>query len=173
MNVLIIADMRCGGRYLCESLSKKYSLKYIHEPSSDRLKLLNLDNSCVKLIIYQYTIDELVSISKEFDNIYLLSRKNRKEHIESCIALQEVTKNMYTNWIWKDEYYEIGRGFEHYSKFLDRNKILFDELSSRLNKEILYYEDLFSETKEVKLGNLSFIADVSKKLRISKPTKLI
>lgn len=173
MNILIVANFRCGGRYFGDYLAKEYNLNFIHEPQPENIHLYDFKNSCIKLIIYRFTLEEIIRISQQFDYVFLLSRRDKEKHLQSIITLREVTKNMFNKWKWKEEYLNLGYGSNHYSNLIDSNANLFSELSNRLNKKVIYYEDLYYGETPVDLDGLKFKPDLSKKLRLDSNTELI
>lgn len=145
MKIRILANIRCGGRYFTQSLSKTYGLKYYHEPK----QMIDKDNSVVKYLTYNeesfYDIEYLTNLLSDSTQIFLLDRKNKQDQIESCIRL-------YGN---KDRrHWEWG--------LLEQSKII-KSVSERLNIPITYYEDLYYNTDIVDLQGLTFVPDLDKK----------
>lgn len=165
MNILIISNVRCGGYYFMSQLSKRHKLKPIHEPK----ELIISDNVCVKLLSDWpvSNVDELIEYSKNFNYVFLLDRKNLEEQFKSIYVIYELTKNKTAPWYWDSEY-------ESQSDFLKKEKIYKDwllnksknikKISKILNKEILYYEDLYYNTEKCDLSGLFFSPDTTKKL---------
>lgn len=165
MNILIIAGPRTGGYYLSKTLAKNYNLKLIHEPLPHNINLFDLNNTCVKVIVYKFSLDDLLKLSNKFDYVFLLSRKNHTEWIQSLIALCEHSKNMFSEWSWKDYFYKLGKGVGWYQTLVNEINNSFDDLSQKLKKDIIYYEDLYYNQSVVNLQGLEFKPDISKKLR--------
>lgn len=172
MNILIIAGPRTGGFYFSSTLAKNYNLKLIHEPSRNSVDLYDLNNTCVKIIVDQYYLDDLIQLSNKFDYVFLLSRKNQIEWTQSLIALSEHNKNMFSEWSWRDYYYKTSKGIEWYQELVDKTNRAFSEVSKKLKKDIIYYEDLYYNQNSVDLQGLEFNPDTTKKLRKEKTPRL-
>jgi hypothetical protein len=176
--------MRCGGYNFMTELSKTYNLRPIHEPK----ELLNINDYksngflviphsggtyhngvCVKLLCDWPTddTDRIVEYSSQFDYVFLLNRKNLEEHFKSIYVIHEFTKNKIVPWYW-DENIEKSDDFSKkeaaYKSWLENKTRLLNELSDKLNKEVLYYEDLYYNTESCDLQGLEFKVDTSKKL---------
>lgn len=165
MNILIISNIRCGGFYFMSQLSERYNLEPIHEP----IEFIISDRICVKLLSNWPIKDvgEIVSYSKNFDYVFLLDRRNIEEHFKSTYVIHELTKNKTSPWYW-DENYETQDDFEDKKQLfkdylLDKSKNI-KEISDILNKDIIYYEDLYYNTDGCDLQGLEFNPDTSKKL---------
>ena len=81
--ILIIALPRTGSTSLLDKISNEKNLTPLFEPfdKTGRVLYNGQSNVVVKTIINQHPNN--FELSKEFDEIILLSRKNLKEHIES------------------------------------------------------------------------------------------
>lgn len=151
MKILIISLPRTGSTSLLKDYAKKYNLKPFSEPfsiySNDNYNFE--DNSIVKSIISQKSIDFYKEYSKNFNKVILLSRKNLKECAESMAYLN----------------YYLDKGFSHDKEYSwkptpnlpetinyikDCNKSL-KILSEYLNIPISYYEDLFNPNSDKRL----------------------
>ena len=145
MKILIIALPRTGSTSLLKKISKDRNLKSFFEPfdGTDRVIYNNEDNSVLKTIICHHPNN--FELSKEFDEIILLSRKNILECAESH-AYQTYfskTKNYNSN---NPYYYEQVPAdiFELcYNDVLKWNNDL-KQLSDKLNIPITYYEDIYN-----------------------------
>ena len=173
MNILIISNIRCGGYYFMSQLSERYNLQPIHEPR----EFVISDGICVKLLSNWpiKDVDEIVNYSKNFDYVFLLDRQNLEEHFKSTYVIHELTKNKTSPWYW-DKNYETQDDFE-YKKELFQNYLLdksknIKEISNILNKDIIYYEDLYYNTDVCDLQGLYFEPDTSKKLYSSTKQEL-
>lgn len=162
--------MRCGGYNFMTQLSKTYNLLPIHEPR----KLVNLNeyNSngvCVKLLcdFPSKNVDEIIEYSTQFDYVFLLDRKNLEEHFKSLYVVHEFTQNKIAPWYW-DENIESSDDFSKkeaaYKKWIKNKSRIIEEISNKLNKEILYYEELYYNTESCDLQGLEFKVDTTKKL---------
>jgi hypothetical protein len=165
MNILIISNVRCGGYYFMSQLSERYNLKPIHEPK----EFIISDGICVKLLSDWpiNNVDEIIKYSKNFDYVFLLDRKNLEEQFKSIYVIYELTKNKTAPWYWNEKY-ETQDDFKIKEKIykdwlLDKSKNI-KEISNILNKDILYYEDLYYNTEVCHLQGLKFNPDTSKKL---------
>lgn len=170
MNILIISSIRCGGYNFMTQLSKTYNLTPIHEPKELLdIKQYNSNGVCVKLLCDWPTDDTdiIVKYSNQFDYVFLLNRKNLEEHFKSTYVIHEFTKNKTVPWYW-DENIEKSDDFSDketkYKTWLQNKTRLLNELSDKLNKQILYYEDLYYKTETCDLQGLDFNPDTSKKL---------
>ena len=177
MNILIVAHVRCGGQYFNRFLSEKYNLEFIHEPRRNIKWGHHYHNSCVKICIHHHDMKDVVEFSKKFDYVFLLSRKNTLEHLQSCIALyRNTTKknkgNWHTNWIWDDSMWLDKKWVNLAEEGIeDLNKNL-QKLSKLLDTEVIMYEDLYYNTESVNLKGLEFKPDTNRKLRKIKERKI-
>lgn len=152
MKILIISLPRTGSTQLLFDLSKKYKLKPLFEPfdGSGRYHYNeNEDNIILKTIINQYP--DNIELSKNFDEIILLSRRNLSECAESYAYFHHnKIKGFKSN---KDYYYE-GINEEDYESIFNRIKEYdsdLNKLSNELNVKVTYYEDLFDTNSQDRL----------------------
>jgi hypothetical protein len=164
MKILIIALPRTGSTSLLKKISKDRNLKSFFEPfdGTNRVMYNNEDNSVVKTIICHHPNN--FELSKEFDKVILLTRKNVLENVEShsYSTYFSKTKNYNSN---KEYFYEKAPDdlFELcYNNVIKWNNDL-KELSTKLNIPITYYEDIYDPTDKSRLrkGNRS---DYEKKI---------
>jgi len=185
VKILVIASPRSGGKYFTKSLADTYGLEFIHEPGRKKFAELP-ENVCVKVLPYKpYIFDKLDNLEKytsRFDYIFLLSRKDKLDHLRSLWNMWEHSRNMHLSYFWDDKFFESsklqGRGLsiEFYKEEIEELEKQIKNLSVKLGTEIIYYEDLYYNTEVVNLKGLQFIPDLSKKLRKTgkeKLTKLI
>lgn len=162
--------MRCGGYNFMTELSKTYNLLPVHEPR----KLLDIkdyssNGVCVKLLCDWPTddVDKIIEYSTQFDYVFLLDRRNFEEHFKSIYVIHEFTKNKTVPWYW-DKNIENSDDFLEkeikYKTWLQNKTRIIKEISYKLNKQILYYEDLYYNTKSCDLHGLKFEVDTTKKL---------
>lgn len=173
MSILIIALPRTGSSELVRRLSDKHKLKNVFEPfypTSELPPLIDFKNIVLKTIIFHlpYYVKEenrinwLIELSKNFEEIVLLSRKNLTDCAESWSYLihKEKQKSFKSSqpYLWeKTPNYD-----EEYRNILKWN----DELrliSDILNIPITYYEDIYksNEIGKLRKGNLN---DYEKKI---------
>lgn len=166
MKILIIALPRTGSTALGETLLKKYKLKkYLFEPFvPDSKEKYNQEdtNVVVKTLVYQIPenvkeenrIEWLINLTKEFDEIILLSRKDLKSCGESWAYLSyfnETKKFMYDdNYVWEPTPYD-DLAYKQVV-FFDRD---LSYISEKLNIPITYYEDIYdvNSSERLRKGN--------------------
>lgn len=152
MRVLIIALPRTGSTSLLYDISKERNLRHIFEPFDWSGRFLyndEMDNVVVKTIIYQHPNN--IELSKKFDEVILLNRRNFNDHLESYSYL-------YHN---KPLGYHSAKPYRYISppadviKEAEKLLIKMNEdlkyLSDTLNIPIQYYEDLFNPESEGRL----------------------
>jgi hypothetical protein len=157
MRILIISLPRTGSTSFAKKLAEQYGLSLVFEPFAPNAKLLNIfknfesdytkDNVVVKTLVNDmHDVDWLVNFSKEFDEVYLLSRRNLKECIESWAYLNY--KRSEIGFDFETEYYwERTPNYEEYENQILKWNEKLKEVSKELNKSIIYYEDIFDSTK--------------------------
>lgn len=171
MSILIIALPRTGSSELIRRLSNKHKLKSIFEPfnpSAGLPPLSDFKNIVLKTIIFHlpYYIKEenrinwLIDLTKYFDEVILLSRKNLTDCAESWSYLMHKEKSFKSNqpYLWE----KTPNYNEEYNNIIKWNdELLF--ISNELNIPITYYEDVYKSNENGKLrkGNLS---DYEKKI---------
>jgi hypothetical protein len=154
MKILIIALPRTGSTSLGHLLAKKHNIKkYLFEPfnpiNTQRYNS-NENDIIVKTLVFQILdeikeedrIDWLINLTKEFDEIILLSRKDLKACGESWAYLNyHHTKKKfmyYENYVWKptpdDDW--------HHNEIISYNDDL-EFISKSIDIPIIYYEDIF------------------------------
>ena len=152
MSILIIALPRTGSTSLLYKLAKENGFNPLFEPfdNSGRVQYNGETNIVLKTIICHHTNN--FQLSKGFDEVILLSRKNILECAESH-AYQTYfskTKNYNSN---NPYYYEEvpSEVFKLcYNDILKWN-IELEELAKKLNISITYYEDLYDPANENRL----------------------
>lgn len=154
MKILIIALPRTGSTSLGEMMAKKHNIKkYLFEPfnpkNTERYNS-NENNIVVKTLVFQSLdninkkdkIEWLINLTKEFDEIILLSRKDLKACGESWAYLNyyhDMKKFMfYENYLWKATPHDQWG----YEQVLSYNEDL-ELISKSINIPITYYEDIF------------------------------
>jgi hypothetical protein len=158
MKVLIISLPRTGSTSLLYKLASEKGLTPLFEPfdGSDRVKYNNESDVVVKTIISHHSNN--LKLSKEFDEVILLSRRNILECAESH-AYQTYfskVKNYNSN---NPYYYEdvIDSVFKVCYDDIIKWNIELSELSKQTNIPISYYEDIFDVNSDGRLrkGNKS------------------
>ncbi len=145
MRILIIALPRTGSTSLLNKLAKERRLKPIFEPfdGTNRTKYNGENNVVLKTIICHHSNN--IELSREFDEVILLSRKNLLECAESHSFQTHFSKKK--NYNSNDPYFyeEVPSDvFELcYSDIIKWNDEI-NELSNKLNTPVTYYEDLFN-----------------------------
>jgi hypothetical protein len=173
MSILIIALPRTGSSELSNRLSIKNKIENVFEPFNPSVglpPLINFKNIVLKTIIFHlpYYIKEetrinwLIELTKEFDEVILLSRKNLTDCAESWSYLmyKEKQKSFKSNqpYLWE----KTPNYNEEYLNIIKWN----DELkfiSNELNIPITYYEDIYdiNDIAKLRKGNLN---DYEKKI---------
>ena len=173
MKVLIISLARTGSSNLQKSIAKKYNLKLISEPYNIKGYIgpefsLDEDNIIIKTIFWHIPkninniMEWYVNISKKFDEVILLSRKNLKECAESHAYLR-YQKEKYGFSSTSEYFWEKTPNYDEIYNLVFDSNIKLIELSQLINVEITYYEDIYSNSKsgKLRLGNKE---DIEKKL---------
>ena len=166
MKILIISLPRTGSTSLHDNLCKKKELQYIFEPwdGSERYSYdSNMVNCCLKTMIFQSPeIDYLKfheKLSKEFDEVILLSRRDLKECAESWAYLKHHNHKGFDStrpYVWRTPP-NIEKHVNDIYKWNDELK----ELSKILGVGITYYEDIFDKNSDERYRK-NIILDKSK-----------
>jgi hypothetical protein len=161
MNILIISLPRTGSTELGKDISIKHKLKYECEPFNGVNKLLNhsyLNNIVLKTILFHLPsyvnesnrINWLIELSKNFNEVILLSRRNLIECAESWAYLQynEKQKSFKADepYLW-----ERTPNFDEEFDFIQKCNDELVYISQKLNIPITYYEDIYNENDSNKL----------------------
>jgi hypothetical protein len=161
MKVLIIALARTGSTNLLYKLSNENNLKLIFEPYNPKGYIgpsfdLDEDNIIIKTIFWQPSdrtndiIQWYIDLSKKFNNIILLSRKNLRECAESWAYFKY--NNVRNGFESNQEYvWELTPNFDEQYKFIIEQNQKLIELSNKLKIPITYYEDLYANSTSGKL----------------------
>jgi hypothetical protein len=167
MSILIIALPRTGSSELGRRLSTYNKFKYEFEPFNPSVglpPLTDFKKIVLKTIIFHlpYYIKEenrinwLIELTKNFDEVVLLSRKNLTDCAESWSYLmyKEKEKSFKSNqpYLWeKTPNYD-----KEYGNIIKWNEEL-TFISNKLNIPITYYEDIYNSDENGKLrkGNLT------------------
>lgn len=161
MNILIISLPRTGSTELGEKISIKHKLKYECEPFNKSNRLLDttqLDNIVLKTIIFHLPlyvnesnrINWLIELSKNFNEIILLSRRNLIDCAESWAYLQYYEKQKSfkadTPYLW-----ERTPNYDEEFEFIKKCNFELECISQKLNIPITYYEDIYDENDSNRL----------------------
>lgn len=173
MKILVLSNIRCGGEYFTKSLADTYNLKHIHEPSN----IIDFgENVCVKIHFRKvHSLNVIINHSKLYDYIFLLDRRDTDKQLKSAYVLYNITNNRKINWVWKDEYLKIDKlnmNMKEIKSFISGMHDNLVKISNSLNKEIIYYEDLYYNTESVNLNGLEFKPDLSKRYYIDNVDRL-
>jgi hypothetical protein len=171
MSILIIALPRTGSSELGRRLSTYNKFKYEFEPFNPSVglpPLTDFKKIVLKTIIFHlpYYIKEenrinwLIELTKNFDEVVLLSRKNLTDCAESWSYLIYKEKSFKSNqpYLWE----KTPNYNEEYLNIIKWNEEL-TFISNELNIPITYYEDLFNpnDNDRLRKGNLN---DYEKKI---------
>lgn len=161
MNILIISLPRTGSTELGKDISIKHKLKYECEPFNGGNKLFNdfdLNSVVLKTILFHLPsyVDEdnrinwLIELSKKFNEIILLSRRNLISCAESWAYLQYYEKQKSFK---ADEPYlwERTPNFDIEFEFIKKCDSELKYISKILNIPITYYEDIYDENDSNRL----------------------
>jgi hypothetical protein len=173
MNILVISNVRCGGRYFTKYLAEKYNLKLYHQPIQKTVQIINKKNTCIKILPCDFTIEYIKQLVTEFDYVFVLDRQDKKKQLESMIVLNEITGNMYSKWDWKEKYSDVGKGYFYWDTALGIYKTILKKVADEIGKKIIYYEDVYYGNNVDILEGLKFTPNLSDKLRISRSEQLI
>lgn len=161
MNILIISLPRTGSTELGKDISIKHKLKYECEPFNGGNRLLNhsdLNNIVLKTILFHLPsyvnesnrINWLIELSKNFNEVILLSRRNLIACAESWAYLQynEKQKSFKADapYLW-----ERTPNFDEEFEFIQKCNSELVYVSQKLNIPITYYEDIYNENDSNKL----------------------
>ena len=190
MKILTIAGPRVGGKYFTKYLADEYGLTHHHEPVLDsRLdKILYKDNISVKLVtshLYKhYHLDSGLGVEEsvdsiydrinqfKFDKIFLLDRYHTMEYIEALINLELREDNNHVDWVYNEQFkdkFVTESKVEYWKTYAKESSRWVQLLSNKFKLPIIYYDDLYYNTKSVDLHGLHFNPDLSKKLRKNIP----
>ena len=166
MKILIEAIPRSGSTVLMKALAKIYNCRAITEPwlkatyhetlSQNILEERKVKNVVIKSMAsqvpsdgkYEDRLDIHTRFAKQFDIVICLGRKNKKEQVESFVhAIKNNTgpkewhgKYTFNDNISEEDYIEYGNQYDSHMSDLKL-------LAKNLDKEIIWYEDLFSGNK--------------------------
>ena len=165
MNILIIALPRTGSSELGKRLSLKHNLKYEFEPFNTTKNVADISkfkNVVVKTIIFhlptnvksENRIEWLLNLTKQFDEVILLSRKNLKDCAESWAYLiyKEKERSFKSNqtYLW-ERTPNYDKEYEYIQKCND--ELVY--ISNTLNIPITFYEDIYDlkDPNRLRKGN--------------------
>jgi len=141
-NCLIIAHPRSGSSNLCRSIASAYNLEMCFEPFS-KGKVLTYD-TVTKVIITRRPPEFFFQLTKRYEKIILLSRKDSIASAESLAALATSgTSNVDYKWTKLSPEALNQRPMRIKQIIDDKNNI--ELLSNYLDIPIDYYEDIYSK----------------------------
>jgi len=159
MRVLIISLPRTGSNSLMNQYSKKYNLNSYGEPFNHFNKQINEDwktndNVVVKTMLFQIPKEVIsdkeywIEISKRFDEVILLSRKDLFDCAKSHSFMVDMQGKYDPGkpYIWKETPH-LNESFE----FLKDEHKKLEEVSKLLKIPITYYEDVFDINSKQRL----------------------
>jgi hypothetical protein len=152
MSILIIALPRTGSTSLLYKLAKENALKPLFEPfdNTGRIQYNGEKNVVLKTIISHHP--DNFELSKEFNEVILLSRRNILECAQSHAYQTYFSK--IKNYNSNNQYYyeEVPSNiFELCYNHITMWNNDLNELSYRLNIPITYYEDMFDINSSARL----------------------
>lgn len=176
--ILVITIGRTGSTNLCKGIADTLNLQLIDEPfnplkskevwSFNQSKIKSSKDIIVKHIWFHtidniFYLDFLKILIQDFDEVFILTRKNIKEHFESIVNLKYKTKlkqDIFEKYVFEDipssfikNYKDTTLNLEKLKKHNKDLKILAEET----NIKIIYYEDIYSDNID---SNFSVIKKV-------------
>lgn len=151
MKILIVSLPRTGSSELIWRLSTYLGLRYVYEPfdTTGRWEYNpEEDNVVVKSLIFDKTdeydsnIDFYVELSKSFDKVILLTRRDLKACAESWAYYRHIKDSTGEMTMHKYEWKLTDNMEQIYPKIIEWNNQLI-ELGSKINIGLTYYEDIF------------------------------
>ena len=170
MKVLIISLPRTGSSSLLTRISEDRNLQPIFEPFGGSKQYhynSTDDNVVVKTIIHQHPpyihsksrLDWLIELSKEFDEIILLSRKDITQIYQSYAYFLYYTNKGFNS---LSEYrWEMTPNYNEVVDFINSMTRDIQFISNSMNIPITYYEDIYNTHSSDRLRKFP---DASKKL---------
>ena len=163
MKILIVSVFRSGSTSLSLNLGKILNYEIYHEPFNYTLNEKKIsypikikDNKIFRTITYQVPkefgnpnnfIKFIVEFKNQFDKIILLSRRNKKEHLESYVNLivkTKLKKSVYEKW----NINEIKDELKHFKyEEIQPHIDAINKLSELIDVPITYYEDLYGKNR--------------------------
>ena len=156
MKIILIYTPRSGSTSILNYFSKikpEYSCynepwfswmqENLYKEVIDYQKVISQDNVFVKTTLKMLPVS-LEQVTKDFDKVIFLLRRNKKEQVESAALV--TIENAYLNynkrqyWVESIEENEINRLNDRYD-FLNQSLI---KASQDFNKSLYYYEDLYN-----------------------------
>jgi len=167
MKVIIVCLPRTGSSQLLNNIATKYKIQPFYESFIENVPstyFMNKDNFVLKTAICQAPVDvDFVSISdwyadfcKNFDEVILLSRRDLKQCSESLAYYLYHKETIKTNFTYKSEYFwEKTPNYDEIEKWVFEMDRDLKDLSQKIGKEIIYYEDIYahSQDKRLRKGN--------------------
>ncbi len=154
MKILVISLPRTGSTSFSKDLAQKNNLKFVFEPFAPLAKQFNKlknfetdytkNNIVVKTLVNdEYDVKWFIDLSKEFDQVYLLSRRDLKACVESWSYLS-YKRNETPGFDFETEYYwEKTPNYDEAEEQILRWNSKLELIATKLNQKIIYYEDIF------------------------------
>lgn len=169
MKILIVSLPRTGSTSLMKSISIDKKLDYFEEPYGiDKSPIPdnfwdNKNNIVVKSLIGQPRIKNriqfYIELSKKFDEVILLSRKDLQSVSESYAYLSWYNSKSNFTYIDKYTWEETPNLKETYQLISNLNEDLIN-LSKLLKVNITYYEDIFDINSTQRLRKNKVLKDI-------------
>lgn len=172
MKILLINTPRAGSTTLVESIYQTMNLKQINSPFRDVIinhpKEIDWyrdnDNFILATRAHHTSSDFLIELTKVFDNIILLSRKNSLHAAESYAYVFDKFKennNKFlahrTRYVW-----EATDGLKSAKEKVSLSEQNLHRVSDECNLPIIYYEDLYYGDTQKILENMNIGIEYSK-----------
>tara|TARA_R100001509_G_scaffold164760_1_gene143523 strand:+ start:887 stop:1384 length:498 start_codon:yes stop_codon:yes gene_type:complete len=136
---VVIATARSGSSSFVEYLSRIYP-----------------NESIAKLLIHRIT-EDYKNIIKKYPEVFLLDRKDKLAQAES-LTFRKFNYGDDFKYYHQKEYYDLSDIENYYieeaKKYFEIQSSDMKVLSSMYNKKIIFYEDLFKDTKKVEELNI-------------------
>ena len=154
MKILVISLPRTGSTSFSKNLAKENNLSFVFEPFApqaikfNKIKNFDIDHTkddvVVKTLINdEYDVEWFITLIKDFDVTYLLTRKDLKGCIESWAYLNYKRLEI-EGFDFETEYYwEKTPNYDESENQIRRWSDKLHLIATKLDLEVLYYEDIF------------------------------
>jgi len=164
--ILVITIGRTGSTNLCKGIADILNLEFIDEPfnplkskevwSFNQSKIKSSKDIIVKHIWFHtvdniFYLDFLKILTQDFDEVFILTRKNIKEHFESIVNLKYKTKlnqDIFGKYVFEDIPFSFIENYKNTTlnlEKLEKHNNDLKILAEKNNIEIIYYEDIYSD----------------------------
>jgi len=154
--IVIVGQPRSGSSNLQRSICSYYSKKLIFEPNFMLEEDYDPNKDVVKVFPYHpayynqtqhFDYLKILNKIKQFNTIILLSRRNKKEQVESFYNTVENLDGSF-NLKWEDNNIDSdSETYKFYERYFVEADKIHNRISSDLNLEINYFEDVFKNKK--------------------------